>query len=847
MRRFSPLLALLALACSDPGTGGLTARLVIDYDGVGLKRSALRTAAVPTFIDRLQILALANGSTLAETNLWANAGEGQLELVHEGGTWQLDKVRAGTNRTIRARAFLGPNGNPDIDRALVFEGFKDGITVTVGQTSDAGEVRLLPAGPRIPEADETPPDAVGNLSALPAPSGQALQVSFSAPVAEDAAGYFLAIGTSTAARSPPTFERGEAVSLGDEIAPGLVVTNTWAIDGPELVVVNGLDDGVQYSIVVYAYDVDRAGLPLNYSLPATAVGTPADSLAPSAPLNLQVMPGGTAATIGFLAPGEDDTAGTPARYEVRTAADAATVMNQFDNLPAIAAPPVQAPTSSVSFTRTYAQLGFDANETFFVGVRAVDAAGNEGPIATAQHNLDVPLPPMITALVPTIAIAGLEVQVDGTSFGTQTGTVTLTATETSTFVFTLFVSQWSNNTVSVALPADARSGILSLTRPDGENTSAYLTVLQRVDALIDDHEFPFEMMGTGTTNDQSIAALYREGNDFSPYESAIERLYDDTNEGMAFVPFNQPSRSTAVGGTYSPGYDLFMFVASNDPLSMSTSFVTSSTVAPNPQRQVAGVAAGDADGVSVVFLDGGVGGNAPAMVAFTRLGTLRTATVADAVTQPFNQFYAFTSTSSGYENVKMARSNTGEILMAHRTVTGTVSELELRYNTMGQPDTFALVDGALKPRVGENFEVIAMPQILGGPEVFVIAYEEITETGTDVRLLRFAEYGQRLGYAPFAPINGDRRLDDLGLVVRNGQVWITVVATRVNGTAELSYVELPATGLTTPDDTPGMWPGVVLDSAPDDSRARLGCKPFVQRACPIAWLGDDTRVFFIRR
>lgn len=840
-------LALTALACGESGTGGLTAQLVIREDAPGLKRQALRTAAVPEYIDRLQIVAFAEGATLAETNLWLNPSDEQQLLRPEGGTWELTKVRAGTNRTIRARAFLGPSGNPALDRAMVFEGSRGGITVEIGKTSDVGVVELLPAGPRIPETDFEAPSPPRTLAAMPAPAGEALRVTFAEPGEDDAAGFFLAIGTSTAATNPPTIERGDSIELGDEIAPGLIVTNTWAIGGPQLVEVNGLTNGVQYGVVVYAYDTDRAGQPLNFSRPATAAGTPRDALEPGVPTNLTITAGASSATIQFVAPGEDGPTGTPATYEVRAAATMAQVVDDFDRLPAIMPPPTQMPGSTVSFVRTYGNLGFAGTDTFYVGVRAVDASSNAGDIATALHTVNATIAPTINALVPHIAIAGLEVQIDGTNFGTATGTVTLVATETSTLTYPLFVSQWSNTTVSVALPPEARSGIVSLVRPDGENASAYLTVLQRVDDLIDDHEYPFEMIGAGTTNARSIAALYREGNDFAPYESAIERLYDDTNEGMAFVPFNQPSRSTAVGGTFSQSYNLFMFASSNDPLSMSTTFVSNSTIAPNAQRQTAGVAAGDADGVSVVFLDGGVGGNAPAMIAFTRLGVLRTATVADAVTQPFNEFYAITSTTSSYENVKMARTSNGDILMAYRTVTGTVSELELRFNTAGQPDTFALVDAGVKPRVAGNFEVIAMPVILGGPEVFIIAYEEIGETGTDVRLLRFAEYGLRDGYAPFRPIVGDRRLDDLGLVVRNGQVWISVLASRVNGTAELSYMEMPATGLTTPDGTRGLWPGVVLDSAPGDSRARLGCKPYVQRACPIAWLGDETRVFFIRR
>lgn len=844
MRRIGILALLLAAACADSNdVGGITAHLVF-ADHPGLKRSALRTAQLPQVVDRLQILALdTDGSTLAETNLWASPADGEQQLIREGGTWELSKVKAGDNRTVLAKAYLGAM----FDSGLAFRGRRDGITVRVGEIADAGVITLEPTPNRIPEADFDPPASPDPVAANPIPEGEALRVTIGLPQDEDTAGYFLAIGTATAADDPPMIDRGRVLMVGEELTPGLQVVQTWSTTGPQIVELTGLVNGERYGIVVYAYDPDRQGFPLNYSLPATTIGIPADSVPPSAPALLTVTPEQNGARIAFVAPGEDDMVGTPARYEVRAAPTRAEVENGFDALPAVMPPMVQTAGATVAFSRSYADLGVPVASDFWVGVRAVDATPNFGPIAVAMHTVNATLTPTVDRIVPHIAIAGLEVQVEGTNFGFDEGTAELMATETATLTYPLLVTQWNANTISVALPANARSGVLMIRRPDGMTAGDYLTVIQRTDDLTEDYELPFELVGAGTTNELSIAALYREINDFTE-EGAIERIYDDVNENMPFVPFVQAVASTALAGTYSPSYDRFMFVASHDTLAMTTAFVTSSTVTPDPIRQPAGVAAGGADGVAAVFLDGGVGGNAPAMIAFTLGGTIRTATVADAPTQPFNAFYATTSTVESYENVTMTRNTAGEILMAYRTVTGTVAELSLRLNTAGGPDDFNVVKGVLRPRAGPNIRVISVPTILGGPENFVVAYEELNDNGdTDVRLLRLSEYGTRLGYAPFTQIVGSRRLDDVGLVVRNGQVWLAVAATRVNGSAELSYAELPATGINNPDDMRGLWPGVVLDSAPADSAARLGCKPFVQRACPMVWLGDATRVFFLRR
>jgi hypothetical protein len=132
-------------------------------------------------------------------------------------------------------------------------------------------------------------------------------------------------------------------------------------------------------------------------------------------------------------------------------------------------------------------------------------------------------------------------------------------------------------------------------------------------------------------------------------------------------------------------------------------------------------------------------------------------------------------------------------------------------------------------------------------EEFVIAYESIEADGrSEVRLLRQADYGQVRGYAPFAPIAVDRRLDDLGLVRRNGVVYLVVLASRVENNVEPSYTEVPLAALIErrPD---GGHPGVGLDTGPSDTGGRLGCKRVASGYCPVLLSSSSAGLLFLRR
>jgi hypothetical protein len=206
------------------------------------------------------------------------------------------------------------------------------------------------------------------------------------------------------------------------------------------------------------------------------------------------------------------------------------------------------------------------------------------------------------------------------------------------------------------------------------------------------------------------------------------------------------------------------------------------------------------------------------------------------------------------DRVTLQRNAQGDVLMAHRAVhTDGRAELRLRLNQEGgSPDAFVELPGADYPESGPNFEIVSVPTgpDCQGPEEFVIAYEAVAADGTtDVRLLPRGDYGSWRGYAPLPTIDRSRKLEDLGLVCREGSVFLALLTTSQAGlfSIELNYTEVPFTALD-PITGSGAYPGVNLDIASETTRARLACKPFPQATCPMIWSGDDeVRVLFVRR
>ncbi len=859
----SGLLSLLCLlplswACGPQApSGGITADIkLVDHSG-GLKRQSLRAAALPRLISRLQIFAMnVDGSTVAETNLVENPGPDEEQLIYEGGEWELERVAAGQNYTLVGNAFLGSNPDSRIDRALAFTGRLDSIEVVAGVVQNVGVLTLESTGIRIPGVDDTPPSPPNPLSANVLASGQALRVTIGNPVEEDATGYLLAISTSTLTQTP-TIAQGTQYTAGQTLAPGIGVIEVGTFSGPAIVNITQLVDNQSYTVLAYAFDTDLDNRALNYSSPATAFATPQDSLPPDVPGNLGIADlSPQTVEISFVAPGEDMgdiNSGPAASYELRASLDLNDLTDpaSFEALPVLAPPPPAQTGTVATFERSFAALGVTGQEVFYVGLRAIDAAANAGQIATAMYMPNIDVPPAITAVDPVIALSGAQLTISGANLGVQAGMLSLTSTTgTITQSLPLMVNLWGNDQVIALLPAEAKSGTLTVTRAgDMARASIFLPVATGLPDALLDYEFPFATAGApGLTED--TAALYREFGG-GPEEGAIERIRDISVEGVAYAPFNSNQASTAITGTYHAGYDLFWFVASNEALSMTSAFVRSSTIAPDPVRVPQSVAAGGADSVAAVLLDGGLGGQYPGLISFSRDGLIRTATVADVRTQPFNAFSTITSTSAdiALDRVTVARNNQADLLMAHRAFNQTTMEGRLMLS-LGNTSTttFAPINAIEAPRMGTNVRVLSTPQTPGGLETFVIVYEAIESDGrVEIRVMRLQDYGSLVGIAPFTTIALDRRLDDAGLILREGEVWLTIASAVVDQNATLQYTEIPVSSLQLTDLPPGQFPGVTLDIAFDDMRASLGCKPLPMSSCAIVWSGDFANVVFVRR
>ena len=854
--------ALAVTACSGDAsfnvttTGGVAMQVEFDRRQSGLLQRGLRAADVPTIVDRLEFAALdVDGSTLATTNLYANPGPDQLQLTFAGGSFRIDGVPLGANRTVIGKGYLS-------GARVAYAGRVDGIDVRAGRIADIGVLLLRGVGPRIAELDEVAPKAPLGVQVESVAEGGALTVSFSPPNDDDLAGYVVAVGTSSAVGAAPVIERGRALEIGTEIAAGIRVRARGDLNAPTTVRLDGLRNAVTYTIVLYAHDADESGAPLNYSPASGAFGIPADTKPPNAVESLTVTASASEAVITFVAPMDPSIVG----YEVRVTDRTDDLDEAGFNLLPYVEPPAAGRTV-VAFARSFEALGFSRTTPFFIGVRTVDDAGNASAIAIARYAGNEAFEPSIDSLVPAVALAQREVTIRGIAFGDAMGSVRLTTTGTSAETFLLRALRWTDDEIVVRIPFQARSGNLFVMPADGRDPAQhYLPVVVRANVPVirrcatyvcsfnDDAPYPFAMAGGGAADGSTSGALYRECC-MNGFIGGVERIFGLANENVEY-PGAQTAlqRSNTIAATYSAEYDRFLFVASNQNNSMSSAMVSIDPLAPNSSRQTIGVVAGNADRVAAVFLDGGSADAPPAMIAFSRNGVIRTATVANAATQPFNAFFAISDVEQRFDRVTIGNKADATILMAYRSIDpmGDGGWLTLRENRSGaDPTLFAPVNVATRPRVGPNFEVLAVPAMPGDTtEWFALAFESI-ETGgrRDVRLMRRDDYGRTAGYAPFAPSTADRRLADAGLVMREGRAWIAILVyeTRPNDNVELRYTEVPQDALQIPFGVRGAWPGVELDIADETSVAQLGCKPLPQNTCPIAWLGESTNVLFVRR
>lgn len=849
-------LALASIGCgAGSERGGITAQIVFGSNpssaashSLLATQHALRNEAVPPMIARLEIVARDGaGSPLASTNLFLSPTGDQLKLEPQGGTWSLVGVPPGTDRQVEGKAYLGSNPDRRFDGLLLFQGAIRGIVVRAGELSNAGVLRLdrVP-GVRYPPLDLTGPDAPNPIALTVLPRGRALSVTFTRPSQDGVAGYVVAIGESNLVGTPPSIGRGRVLEEGDAIAGGVIVKRRIRSPIPEPVTIDGLANNTSYRVLVYAYDTDLDDKPLNYSEAASGFGVPKKTDPPGAVRDLSIARfGQTEFDIAFTAPGDIGDVGTPERYELRATTDRRELESPstFASLPAVMPPPVRPGGERVTFRRTALELGVAASDRFFAGVRAVDSAGNFGPIAIADYSPFVQ-PLRIDRLEPEIAVTGLEVTIRGQGFGARAPMVTLTGSTARSV--TLPVVRSDDSSAAVLIPAAARTGTVTVRRSDGQTAGQFLPVVARIEGAFDPFAPPFEIIAADPEIGLTVSGVYRERN-LAGFEGAIERRIGTARFGDPLVPLSSTARSTVIAGTYARTAAMFYFVASNRPDSMTAAFGPSPTRPFEEGRVASAVPFGGADGIGLAVLTNS-GRAIGAMIAFSTGGAVRTATVDDARTQAFGRFTTYSSTVARRENVTLQRASDGTLMMAYRETRGARTELVLRSGRGSSASSFVELPAASRPAVGPRFGLL--PVLFPSGEEMVVVYEALDATGqADIRLLRARDYGRAPGYAPL-PLDPAQpwRLEDAGLIQRQGGTWIVILASKINGSsAELRYTEVPLSAFDLPPPMRGLHPGVVLDSAAVETRGRVGCKLKPLATCPMIWAGSSAPILFVRR
>lgn len=847
-------LSVLLLAACGPETGGLTARLVIDTgsrSSDGSAQRALRAAAIPEEIARLEITALtADGSTLATTVLAADPSPmlGEEQLVTAGGTWSLDDVEAGPDRVLRARAFLSTTLPASLAGKLAFAGQKTDIDVVADQTVSAGTVTLTAQpGVRIPRLDATPPGAPGPVVATPLVTGKALTVQWSRPSDDDVGGYLLAITSTIDAPAPQPTRADFDLAAGAPLGPDVFVVG-WYM-GPDAVgpvTVTDLVDGSSYKLLVYAYDTTLEGTPLNFSTFAEDSALVADLDPPGAftdlALAVDAMDPETV-VITFTAPAEDSTgSNAPLAYEVRTSTSRAALLDPdvFEELERLGAPPVASSGTTGMFERTFAALDQRSDRGFFLGIRAVDDGGNAGPIGVVEYSVTATAAPVITRLVPEIGLAGQPLSIQGRLLGPAAGTVVLaTTTGTITTMTPLAASPWTTDRIQVNLPASARSGTLLVMRADGAMASAELAVLARIAPPPSAVLPPFSIVSAPLPGRTAAHAVYEAVDGGGTIEHGIRRIFGETQPLVRSAPFLDAAAPLAIGGSYTGLYDRFAFVAAADQV-ITAGLVSTATIPAVLRRTLAPIPGADGVGLALLTPTSTVTSGTPALLAFSVGGRIRTATIADVAGDAFGPFTIVTSSltvASGVQLVHVATSSTSSVsFLGYRAGTGLTTRLGLMSQMGASPRGFVEDAQSLGPLMAERFAMVDVPGM-----GLLIAYEHRRADGTiEARLMMQRFFGLGPGLAPYPRGTRNRRLEDVGLVYRSGRVWIALATTteEAGGSRQLHYAEIdPRTALA---DGYGTTEGVLLDIAlaGNDMRAQLGGKPGpVEGGTPLIWNG----------
>lgn len=814
---FPALFLLLSVGCQP--LGGVTAQ--IEFSGTaaeGTVRRSLRFAALPEGIGRLEIEVLAaDGTALGETALDLRPGPGESLLEPAGGRWRIDGVPAGRDRSLVARAY--PEAAEVPDPSPNFAGRIDGLEIEPGRITQAGTLVLTPAGTRDPELDQDPP-GVPNLSLEADPRGEQVLVRWLRGPEADLGGYLVAVdpGLSGAA---PALIRGRSVTPGEDLAPGLVVAAQVALGETTALVLDGVD-GEPLRVLLYAFDTDAIGQPLNWSTPAEAITTPLDTTLPGAPERFSAELN-TTLDLTFVAPGEDGGEGPVSRLELRGGSSEAAVTTDFEALDSL---PLSLPVSPTPGAEVQVSVEVDpALVSPWLGLRAIDAAGNLGPIAAAEVQRPAPPPPRIDTITPGLALAGSELRVTGAHFGETAGRLEWIETSTTR---DFPVRRWIDGVVSASVPLETGPGRLRLVRVDQATAEAPLGVLARRVLSVSGSE-PFEILSARGDAEGRVRvhALHRETGRFGTPTHALERIVDGVFEGVAYVPYLAP-RSAVVAGDSRGDLDLFAFVSGGGPDRLTTALVSGATVAANATRLADGVRAGAVDGLALFLLEGGTVDRPPAFLSFTRAGQLRAARVADLRLDPFDNFVV-SSTAGAPRNVVGVRGPDG----------GRLSFLE------GPPEAPRRSLWSV-PRDGDPTGLIRIRSLgPSGPGAelrptplgtdYVLAHERPSSGGPTEIAYGLLGTGSPLPHQLSA--SEDARLEDLGFVLGpTGPRMVILWSVLAEGRAELRWTELDvaALGMSTASTVTA-----VLDIAPESHRGRLGCKATAVRGCVALWGSQD--------
>ncbi len=340
-----------------------------DYDGSPATGSMLVDNSPPTLTIAVHLLpdntpesgtVLALGSSFSEANPGLNVPEFD---------WTLNGVAAGfaaatsyVGGVAQHQSSVTLDGDDEITR--IATRFTDGAGNSTGPLQDTTLVRVRPLVPPAPTVDN--------------PTSSSLDVTVNSNVAETGVGVLYAVLCNTTGQ----YVQGDG-SLG--AAPVFQTAVAWG--GP--IAVLGLASGTSYSFSVAAGN-PRDITPSAAENTASSYGTGAsastsgaiDTDAPCAATGLQIVARTpTSLTLSFVAPFENCTgqSGTPTSYAIKYDFAAVDALS-WDGAYVFEAN--HASTVAAGATETVAITGLDSNQRYYLQVKAKDAVGNVGPVAS---------------------------------------------------------------------------------------------------------------------------------------------------------------------------------------------------------------------------------------------------------------------------------------------------------------------------------------------------------------------------------------------------------------------------------------------------------------------------------